>query len=149
MPPVDVAGLRREWVTLKRELQGIPPSRVPALDSLEQVWDELQVTARTQNRTVFTVSSLMAISTLAHVPANLLWLSKAAHTAARHTGGMLGGAILEHYSAALEDMKQTGFAAYWRREFRPYLRAAAEQFAPGHGSLTEKAFSFRNESPEG
>jgi hypothetical protein len=29
-------------------------------------------------------------------------------------------------------------AAYWAREFRPYLRAAAGQFSPAHRSLTER-----------
>jgi hypothetical protein len=138
MPPVDVPGLRREWEKLKIALQSIPPSRIPALDQLERTWDALCESARTQNRTVLTMSSLMAISTLAHVPANLLWLSKAARSAARRTTETVGGAILDHYSAALEEISKTGFLSYWKREFRPYLQAAARQFAPGHESLTER-----------
>ena len=80
----------------------------------------------------------MAISTLAHVPANLLWLSKAARSAARRTTGMVGGAVLDHYSATLREIERTGFFAYWKQEFRPYLHAAAEQFAPEHVSATER-----------
>jgi hypothetical protein len=95
------------------------------------------------NRTVFALSSLMAISTLSHVPANLLWLSKATRSAARRTGGVLRGAILDHYSTALDDISHTGFAGHWKREFRPYLRAVAAQFAPEHGSLTERLFRAR------
>jgi hypothetical protein len=138
MPPIDVPGLRREWETLKSEVKEIPPNRIPGVDLLERTWDEIRASARAQNRTVFTISSLMAISTLAHVPANLLWLSKAAHSAARRTTGMVGGAILDHYSAALAEIEAAGFMGYWKREFRPYLRAAAEQFAPGHESSTER-----------
>ena len=55
----------------------------------------------------------------------------------------MGGAILDHYSTALEEISRTGFPGYWKREFRPYLRAAAEQFAPEHGSLTERLFRVR------
>jgi hypothetical protein len=138
MPPINVPGLRLEWETLKTGLRSIPPDRVPALDRLERTWQSLRVSAQTQNRTVFAVSSLMAISTLAHVPANLLWLSKATRSAARRTGGIVGGAILDHYSTALEEISRTGFPGYWKREFRPYLRAAAAQFAPEHGSMTER-----------
>jgi len=90
MPPVNVSGLRREWQTLKTELQSIPPQRIPALSLLEETWDELRIAARTQNRTVFTVSSLLAISTLAHVPANVLWLSRATRSAARRTTEVIG-----------------------------------------------------------
>jgi hypothetical protein len=138
LPPVDIAGLRREWDAFRREAQSIPPKRVPAPERLEGLWSELRRTAREQNRTVFTVSSLMAISTLAHVPGNVLWLSRAAHSAARRTGKVLGSAILDHYAQSLQEISRTGFVAYWTREFRPYLRAAALQFAPGHETLTEK-----------
>jgi hypothetical protein len=138
LPPVDVAGLRRDWETLKLELRRIPPERVPALERLQATWDQLRESARIQNRTVLAMSSLMALSTLAHVPANLLWLSKAARSAARRTTETVGGAILDHYSAALQEIAKTGFGSYWAREFRPYLRGAAEQFAPGRLSLTER-----------
>ena len=138
MPPVDIAGLRREWEQLKHELTNIPPKKVPALERIEGVWEELQSTARQQGRSVFVVSSLLAVSTVAHVPANVLWLSRAARSAVRRTGRVLGDTILDHYTASLGEIGRTGFFAYWSREFRPYLRGAAEQFAPDHESLTEK-----------
>jgi hypothetical protein len=75
-----------------------------------------------------------------------VWLSKAARSAARRTTGLVGGAILDHYSAALEDIARAGFSGYWKREFRPYLRAAADQFAPEHGSFTERLFRVRTTS---
>jgi hypothetical protein len=143
MPPVDIGGLRKEWEKLKEELATIPPRKVPALERIEGVWQELRTSAREQGRTVFGMSSLLAISTVAHVPANVLWLSRAAHTAVRRTGRVLGDAVLDHYTTALAEIGKAGFLAYWSREFRPYLRAAAEQFAPEHGSLTERLLTRR------
>jgi hypothetical protein len=137
LPPMDIPGLRREWDRLKDELKTLPPMNFPSLPRVERVWDELQEAAKTQGRSVFMVSSLMAVSTVAHVPANV-WLSRAARTAARRTGKVLGEAILDHYTVALADIARTGFIAYWTREFRPYLSGAAQQFAPGHESLTER-----------
>jgi len=138
MPPVNVAELRREWETLKTDLQSIPPGRIPGLDRIERTWDDLRMTARTQNRSVFKVSSLLAVSTLAHVPASVLWLSRATRSAAKRTTVVVGGAILDHYSEALTDIGNVGFGRYWQREFRPYLRAAAEHFSPDHSSFTER-----------
>ncbi len=146
MPPVDIAGLRKEWETLKEELATIPPQKVPALpalDRIEGVWRALRASAKQQGRTVFGMSSLLAISTVAHVPANFLWLSRAARSAVRRTGRVLGDAVLDHYTAALVEIAHTGFLAYWAREFRPYLRGAAEQFAPTHESLTERLLKGR------
>ena len=53
--------------------------------------------------------------------------------------------MLDHYSDARGEIAQTGFAAYWTREFRPYLHGAAEQFAPGHESLTERLLARRGQ----
>ena len=138
MPPVDIAGLRREWEQLKEELATIPPKKVPALERIEGVWENLQTTAKQQGRSVFGMSSLLAVSTVAHVPANVLWLSRAARSAVRRTGRVLGDTVLDHYTAALAEIGRTGFFAYWSREFRPYLRGAAEQFTPARESLTER-----------
>src|SRR5207244_495471 len=41
LPPIDVPGLRLEWETLKTELRSIPPNRIPALERLERMWDDL------------------------------------------------------------------------------------------------------------
>ncbi|HCC57198.1 MAG TPA: hypothetical protein DEQ47_08025 [Solibacterales bacterium] len=138
LPPVDVADLRRDWKTLQRQLPQMPVGSKPPLERLEQIWRDLQASAREQKRSVFMVSSLMAVSAATHVPANLLWLSRVAGSAARSSGKLLGETLLNHYVLALEEISRTGFLEYWRREFRPYLKGAAEQFDPGRQSLTER-----------
>jgi hypothetical protein len=149
LPPVNVPALRLEWGKLKEELRGIPPKNLPTLESLERMWQRLRESAREQERSVFAVSSLMAVSAVAHLPANVVWLSRAARSAARRTGKVLGEAILDHYSHALNEMSRTGFLDYWKKEFRPYLHAAAAQFAPGHPSLTERWLLRRRRGAEG
>jgi hypothetical protein len=138
LPPVDIPSLRREWDKLKEDVKSIPPKNVPAMDRIEAVWERIRRSAREQEKSVFTVSSLLAVSAVSHVPANVLWLSKAAGSAARRTGKVLGEAILDHYVETLSEIAKTGFLTYWQREFRPYLRAAAAQFAPEKQSLTER-----------
>jgi hypothetical protein len=138
LPPVDTASLRREWLRLKDELRSIPPKRIPAVESIQAVWDRLRSEAAREGRPVFVVSSLMAVATLRRMPANALWLSKAARSAARRTGKLFGETILDHYVETLAEIRSTGFADYWAQEFRPYLRGAAEQFAPGRQSATER-----------
>lgn len=143
LPPVDIPSLRREWEQLKEDVQSIPPKNVPAMEKIEGVWERMRRSSVEQGRSVFTVSSLMAVSAVSHVPANVLWLSKAARSAARRTGKVLGEALLDHYVDTLGEIASTGFLAYWQREFRPYLRAAASQFAPGKESLTERLLRRR------
>lgn len=144
LPPVDMPGLRREWDRLKTELRSIPPRNMPSLARVEQVWRTLETSARQQGRPVFLVSSAIALSALAHLPVNVLRLSRAASSAAMRTGKVIGEAVLDHYTQALAEMGKEGFVAYWTREFRPYLRGAAEQFAPDHGTLTERLLRRRS-----
>jgi len=144
-PPLDVAALRQEWAELRRLAAEIPPRNLPSAETLRRQWQELTSEAAAQNRTVFELSSLMALSAVARVPENLRWLSRAAQKATRRTGQLLAAGLLEHYSRTLDEIRETGFLAYWTREFRPYLRAAAGQFSPSRVSLTQRLLR-RNKS---
>lgn len=137
-PPLDVANLRKEWQALKEAAHTIPPRSLPSPDLVRGQWEELKHEATGQKRTVFELSSLMAISTVRAVPENLMWLSRCARTATRRTGQFFAAGLLDHYRTTLEEIRETGYLNYWTREFRPYLRAAAQQFSASHRSLTER-----------
>jgi len=137
-PPLDVASLRREWADLRREAKKFPGLRLPSADALRRSWAELNATAAAQGRSVFQVSSLMALAAVGRVPENLLWLSRCARGAARRTGQIMAESLLEHYRGIGEEIRATGYVTYWVREFRPYLKAAVLQFSPRRVSLTER-----------
>jgi hypothetical protein len=137
-PPLDVAGLRQEWQALKDAAVTIPPPSLPAPDVVRRQWEELKMEAARQRRSVFQLSSLIAVSTVRAVPENLMWLSRCARTATRRTGQLFAAGLLDHYRATLLEIRETGYLNYWIREFRPYLRAAAQQFRASHQSLTER-----------
>jgi hypothetical protein len=137
-PPMDVAGLRKEWATFRRSIAKIPPRNLPSAELVRRHWDELKAEAAAQQRSVFQLSSIMAVSALAHAPETLLRLARAANRAVWRTGQLFAGSVLEHYSHTLRDIRERGYAAYWADAFRPYLRAAAGQFSPKHRSLTDR-----------
>ncbi|MBI3698590.1 MAG: hypothetical protein HY238_27585 [Acidobacteria bacterium] len=137
-PPLDVAGLRLEWAEIRRQVGTIPPRNLPSPDLLRRNWEELKREAAAQNRSVFELSSLMALAAIGRLPENLRWLSRCARSAARRTGQVFAGALLDHYAATLQEIRETGYLPYWTREFRPYLRAAADQFSPRRSSLTQR-----------
>ena len=142
-PPLDIVTLRQEWAAIKEVAAGIPPRQLPSPKRLREAWDQLKAGAAKERRSVFEVSSLIALSTVRALPDNLVWLSQVARTATRRTGQLFAGGLLDYYSATLQEIRSTGFRAYWSQEFRPYLRAAAEQFSPAHESLTERLLRRR------
>jgi hypothetical protein len=137
-PPMDIAGLRKEWATFRQSIAKIPPRNLPSAELVRRHWDELKLEAAAQNRSVFQLSSIMAVSAVAHAPETLLRLARAANRAVWRTGQLFAGSVLEHYSHTLHDIRERGYAAYWADAFRPYLRAAAGQFSPAHSSLTDR-----------
>lgn len=147
-PPIDIAGLRREWDELRRAAAKIPTPHLPTGETLRRSWEDLQATAAAQNRPVFQVSTLMALSAVSRIPENLLWLSRCAKGAARRTGEILAGVLLNHYSETMAEIRTTGYLSYWAREFQPYLKAAAAQFSPRRATLTERMLGRGKTSSE-
>ncbi len=137
-PPLDVTGLRQEWEAFRASAVKIPPRNLPSPELVRRHWEELKEEARRQNRSVFALSSLMALAAVSRAPDNLRRLARAANRAVWHTGQMLAEGLLDHYSQTLRDIRERGYAAYWADQFRPYLRAAAGQFSPKHRSLTDR-----------
>jgi hypothetical protein len=140
-PPLDVATLRQEWSALRRDLSRIPPKQLPPIKVLRNLWKEIQNTAQNENRTVFQVSSLMAMSAMNSVPQKARWLSAAARSAARKAGTTVATVLLDDYRATLKRIRDTGYLNYAARQLRPYISAAISQFSPRRKSLTEKVLS--------
>ena len=140
-PPLDVKSLRQEWNALRGDLARIPPRQLPGAQVLRDLWKEIEQEAGRQNRTVFQVSSLMAISAMKSVPEKARWLSASARSAARHTGTAVAAILLEDYRTSLKQIRETGYLRYAVDQFRPYLSAAASQFSPRRQSLTERLIS--------
>lgn len=142
-PPLDVAGLRKEWTEIRQEAASIPAPNLPSAESVRRHWEDLRREAAAQDRSVYQLSSLLALSTISRLPENAAKLSRSALSAARRTGGLFANPLLEHYQDTLREIREAGYLAYWSREFRPYLKAAAEQFSPERKPLTQRLLRRR------
>ena len=140
-PPLDVATLRQEWAALRRDFLKIPPKQLPRMQVVRDLWKEIHQTAQKENRTVFQVSSLMAMSAINTVPEKARWLSASARSAARKTGVTVASVLLNDYRATLNHIRNTGYIRYAARQLSPYVSAAVSQFSPRRSSLTEKMLS--------
>jgi hypothetical protein len=137
-PPIDISGLRKEWSALKEAVRTIPPRNRPSPDLVRRRWEELRLEAVSQHRSVFELSSLIALSTLRTMPSSLLKLSRSARRATLRTGQFFAQGLLDHYQRTMKEIREVGYLTYWTREFHPYLHAAATQFSLSHRSLTER-----------
>jgi hypothetical protein len=136
-PPLDVAGLRKEWEAIREEARGLPPASLPSLDTIGNLWAQVKAESARQDRSIFETSSVMAISAAQALPGGVRWLSASARVGATHTGHIFAAALLDHYGQTLSEMRQVGYLAYAGRQFRPYVRAAVDQFSPKRRTLTQ------------
>jgi hypothetical protein len=137
-PPLDVAGLRRDWRDIRARFARVPAAMRPSVGNLERQWADLKETAAGQQRSVFELSSLLALSAVTELPSSISRLARATRVAARTTGAVAAEALLGHYTRTLADIREQGLRAWWTRQFRPYLKGAAAQFQPRRRSWTER-----------
>ena len=136
-PPLDVAGLRKEWEAIRNEARGLQPTNLPSAETISNMWAQLKAESARQERSVFETSSTMAVSAARAVPDGVRWLSASARVGATRTGQVFAAALLDHYRQTLGEIREIGYVAYAGRQFRPYVRAAVDQFSPSRGTLTQ------------
>jgi hypothetical protein len=137
-PPLDVAGLRTEWEALREEARGLQPAGLPSRDAISHIWTELRMESTRQGTSIFETSSVMAVSAVRALPEGVRWLSASARVGATRTGQVFAAALLDHYRQTLSDIQQAGYLTYVKRQFRPYVRAAVDQFSPRRRTVTER-----------
>jgi hypothetical protein len=138
VPPLDIAGLRKEWAKLVTEVKQLPAPQLPTRASVRRVWSELRAEAAAQDRSVFVLSSLLAISAIGELPQRALVLSRSAAIALGHSGTVVADALLAHYREALREIRSAGVVTYAARQLAPYGRAALSAFHPSRETLTDK-----------
>jgi hypothetical protein len=137
-PPLDVASLRKEWAALRDDAASLAPASLPSRDAIKDVWNQLKSESTAQKRSVFEMSSVLALTAAGKIPDTVRWWSMSAKAAASRTGQILGASLLDYYRATLDEIRNVGFAAYASRQLKPYLRAAVGQFYPERRTLTER-----------
>src|ERR1700724_254613 len=137
-PPLDVAGLRKEWAEIRMQARGLKPVDLPSVKAISGRWEELKDEAARQGRSIFETSSVMAISAVRALPERARWLSSSTRVAAKRTGKLLSATLLDDYSHTLNGLREVGYATCAKRQLSPYLRACVDQFSRQQRTLTDR-----------
>jgi len=137
-PPLDVAGLRREWEAIREQMGHLRRPDLPSGDTISSLWAQLKTESERQDRSVFETSSVMALSAARALPEGVRWISASARVGATRTGQIFAAALLDHYRQTLSEIRQVGYVGYARRQLRPYIRACVNQFSPERSTATQR-----------
>jgi hypothetical protein len=137
-PPLDIAGLREEWRKFVSEARQLPAPQLPSASSVTRLWQDLRTTAEREHRSLFEVSSLLAVAAVGELPERARVLSKSAAVVLRHGGAAVSNALLEHYRESLRQLREVGYIRYGVEKLAPYTRAALDAFHPARETLTDR-----------
>ena len=127
---------------IREEARGLQPASLPSRETISNVWAQLKTESARQDRSVFETSSMIAVSAARALPDGVRWLSASARVGATRTGHIFAAGLLDHYRQTLSEIQQLGYVAYAGRQFRPYIRAAVDQFSPKRRTFTQRLFEF-------
>jgi hypothetical protein len=140
--------LREEWRAIREEARSLTPDRLPSGESLTSLWTQLKnrigAPAEVDLRNVFDARAVCG----AFSPTGARWLGASAMVGATRTGQVLAASLIEQYRATLHEIQEVGYADYAARQLRPYVRAAAAQFAPGKSTLTDRLLNRYRATPK-
>jgi hypothetical protein len=115
VPPLDIPSLRTSWQELQRQVADLPDAA-----GLENIFAELQLAARQEDRSVLEISSIVALGAV-------------------HAGMSLGNVhIFDYYRRALRTILEEGLLSFLRRASTPYLTRAAAHFDPQSSTYSER-----------
>jgi hypothetical protein len=137
-PPLDVEALRQEWTAIRDHVRSLKPSQRPVPGQIQEHWLQLTHESARQGRSVFEISSVMALSAVRALPGKARWLSASARIGAKQTGKLVSTAILDHYTLTLNELRAVGYLTYAKRQLSPYVRACVDQFSPQKRTLTQR-----------
>ena len=137
-PPLDIAGLRSEWRKFAAEARQLPAPQLPSASTVTRLWPHLRATAEREQRSLFQVSSLLALAAVGDLPERARVLSKSAAIVLRHGGAAVSNALLEHYRGSLRQLREVGYLRYGVEKLTPYTRAALGALDPARETLTDK-----------
>ena len=135
-PPLDLAGLRDEWRKFAERAKALPAPQLPSPSTVTRLWQDLRATAEREQRSVFEVSSLLAVAAVGALPEQARVLSKSTAVVLRHGGAAVSSALLEHYGESLRQMREVGYLRYGLQQIAPYTQAAIGAFDPKRETLT-------------
>jgi hypothetical protein len=120
VPPLNVAGVRASWQELRRQAADLPDAR-----GLEEIFSELRLAARREDRSVMEISSVVALGAV-------------------RAGMRLGNVhIFDYYRGALRTIVDEGLVSFLYRTSTPYLTRARSHFDPGSSTLSERLLRRR------
>jgi hypothetical protein len=138
-PPLSVDGLKQTIAQTRQAVGAIDPAKIIPQSEVRRLWDEIHQTATGQGVNPLAVSSAMTLYSLGKIGS----LGRGALSTVRAAGILLDRHVIDHYGAALGDIRSKGIYASLAQNSRPYIDAVWLNFSTDKTTITEDVLSGR------
>ena len=115
VPPLNIQSVRTSWQELQRQVADLPDAA-----GLEEIFAELKLAARQEDRSILEISSVVALGAV-------------------HAGVRLGNVhVFDYYRSALRTIMDEGLLSFLWRTSTPYLTRAGSHFHPRASTYSER-----------
>lgn len=132
-PPVSLDGLNETIAQLQHEITKVDPRKLIPQNEIERLWIEMEDAASAADVGLWDVSATMTMFAMNRVSLT----TRGALSTVSVAGNLLDEHIVQHYSAALGEIKEHGFYATLADVSSPYLEAVWNNFDDDRETWTE------------
>lgn len=139
MPPLSVEGLRETIEQTREALRTIEPARVIPQSEIDRVWTDMRDLAKREGVSPLAISGAMTLYTLS----SMHTVARGALTGVRVAGRLFDRHVIDHYEAAIGQIRSRGVYTVLRDTSGPYVEAVWQNFSAGRSTLTEDLLTGR------
>lgn len=138
-PPISLDGLKRTVEDTRSAIGKIDPAKVLPQAELQRLWDDIHVVAANEGLNPIAVSGAVTLRALGAIAS----VGRGALSTATAAGTLLDRHVLDHYVAAVREIRAKGVYASLQATARPYVEAVWDNFSAKRATLTEDLLSGR------
>ncbi len=137
-PPLSVQALRQSYYQIESEITRLGPDQLFPEADRERTWQALREVAERENRSLFEVSTAIAIATR-----SVDKITTTAWASVTVGADLLYQGVFSHYLDTLTEVRERGYYATVSGAAAPYLDGAMGQLDSSRESFTERLLSGR------
>jgi len=132
-PPLSVDGLRQTIEQTRQAVAAIDPTKVIPQAEVARLWGEIREVADREHVSLLDVSTTVTLHSLDKIAT----VGRGALSSVRVAGTLFDRHVIDHYQAALQDIRTRGLYATLAEASGPYITAVWQNFSTERPTITE------------
>ena len=138
-PPLSIDGLKQTIDDTRKAATSIDPTKVIPQAEVKRMWEEIHSTATSEGVNPFAISSAMTLYSLKKIGL----VGRGALSTVKAAGRLFDRHVIDHYTEALNDVREKGIYASVAQTSEPYIDAVWKNFSTERTTITEDILSGR------